>query len=348
MTFRKHRIFAAIPAALLVFVLIALLAVTLTGPIAEAEETKFAATEQSEITFAQMSDIHYFPYQHCYPHNMADYLESDFYHSTTGDTKLVIESGSLLMAHIEEIIADAHNGVAPMYLFTTGDLCKNGEQAALIDVANALRYLQNEVRKVSGYENFQVFATVGNHDLYNASGKLYDMTDGSEYISEVVTSAQFALIFTGLGFPDIPVSTLYSVYPAEYWSSSFTAGLDGANDYGYVASETAANLEITYYSDYLEALKSDFSYTDYTALFDAAKINSLSHYVDVNNDFGYFVLNFPSDDAAYIPGAEFAALGLFADKRQHIILPCEGDVFLCHWPYIFFQHQSGNFFQRIL
>ena len=291
MTFRKHRIFAAIPAALLVFVLIALLAVTLTGPIAEAEETKFAATEQSEITFAQMSDIHYFPYQHCYPHDMADYLESDFYHSTTGDTKLVIESGSLLMAHIEEIIADAHNGVAPMYLFTTGDLCKNGEQAALIDVANALRYLQNEVRKVNGYENFQVFATVGNHDLYNASGKLYDMTDGSEYISEVVTSAQFALIFTGLGFPDIPVSTLYSVYPAEYWSSSFTAGLDGANDYGYVASETAANLEITYYSDYLEALKSGFSYTDYTALFDAAKINSLSHYVDVNNDFGFFLLD---------------------------------------------------------
>lgn len=128
MTFRKHRIFAAIPAALLVFVLIALLAVTLTGPIAEAEETKIAATEQSEITFAQMSDIHYFPYQHCYPHDMADYLESDFYHSTTGDTKLVIESGSLLMAHIEEIIADAHEGVAPMYLFTTGDLCKTANR----------------------------------------------------------------------------------------------------------------------------------------------------------------------------------------------------------------------------
>ena len=124
----------------------------------------------------------------------------------------------------------------------------------------------------------------GNHDLYNGSGKLYLASDGSEYQAEVVTSAQFALIFAGLGYPDVDYDTLLGVYPAEYWSSDFTDG--------YVASTTSAAVNIEYYSDHLSNIAANgFNYDDYTALFGGDHINALSYYVEIGGDFGFFVLD---------------------------------------------------------
>ena len=274
----------AVPAAILIFVLVLTLALTLTGVSASADGALTAAEATSSLSFGQMSDIHYFPEEHCYPSDSADYTDSDFYHSTTGDTKLVIESGAILKAHAEAFIADADAGIAPHYLFATGDLSKNGERVALIDVANTLRYLQNAVRAIDGYEDFQIFVVQGNHDLYNGSGKLYLASDGSEYQAEVVTSAQFALIFAGLGYPDVDYDTLLGVYPAEYWSSDFTDG--------YVASTTSAAVNIEYYSDHLSNIAANgFNYDDYTALFGGDYINALSYYVEIGDDFGFFVLD---------------------------------------------------------
>lgn len=282
----------AVPAAILIFVLVLTLALTLTGVSASADGALTAAEATSSLSFGQMSDIHYFPEEYCYPSDSADYTDSDFYHSTTGDTKLVIESGAILKAHAEAFIADAEAGIAPHYLFATGDLSKNGERVALIDVANTLRYLQNAVRAIDGYEDFQIFVVQGNHDLYNGSGKLYLASDGSEYQAEVVTSAQFALIFAGLGYPDVDYDTLLGIYPAEYWSSDFTAeyATDGTD--GYVASTTSAAVNIEYYSDHLSNIAANgFNYDDYTALFGGDHINALSYYVEIGDDFGFFVLD---------------------------------------------------------
>lgn len=291
-----------LPAAFLAVILILTLAFACTSATASAEDAMLA-TESDSLSFGQVSDIHYFPVEYCYSSDAADYEDSDFYHSTTGDTKLVIESGAIGMAHIEAFIEDARNNKAPEYLFATGDLSKNGEHAALIDVANGLRYLQNEVRALGGkYADFQVFVTQGNHDLYNGSGKLYDPADGSEYQAEVVTSAQFALIFAGLGYPDMTYEDLCDIYPAEYWSSSATTAFASDTD-GYVESSNADNLTFTYYNDNLANLANGFNYNDYTSLFfgkDPDKepnapdknINALSYYVEIEDrDFAFFVLD---------------------------------------------------------
>ena len=277
----------SVPAALLIFVLVLTLILACNGTLASAESASVGAEELSGLTFGQMSDIHYFPEEFCYPSSEEDYLDSDFYHSTTGDTKLVIESGALLKEHVKELIEDAKAGIAPHYLFATGDLSKNGERVALVHVANELRYLQNEMRKIKGYETFQVFAITGNHDLYNGSGKLYYHTDGSEYQAEVITSAQFALIFTGLGYPDVSYDDLLTVYPEEYWSSSYTGG--------YVESETADGLTVTYFNEGLQAAydSETFSESNYASLFDGGAINGLSYFVtsEKDPDYAFFVLD---------------------------------------------------------
>lgn len=290
----KHRLglATAIPAALLIVALLFTLAFACSGLTASADEAKKGVTPQDTLTFGQMSDIHYFPLEHCYDADAEDYTDSDFYHSTTGDTKLVIESGAILDAHVDAILADAladaRAGKAPQYLFATGDLSKNGERVALIDVANKLRDLQNKMRDIEGYENFQVFAVQGNHDLYNGSGKLYD-EHGNEYQAEVVTSAQFALIFAGLGYPDMTEEELEKIYPSDYWSSSYTNG--------YIESTTAGNVRITYFNQNLQNMadnEGEFSYDDYTALFNGGEtVNALSYYVEFtdNDNYGFFVLD---------------------------------------------------------
>ncbi|MCM1306805.1 MAG: metallophosphoesterase [Bacteroides sp.] len=208
------------------------------------------ATKLDEITIGHMSDIHYFPLEHCYQdvHN-ANYKDSDFYYSMTGDTKLVLESGLVLNTAIQQIIKDGWAGTAPQYLIASGDLSKNGERVALIDVANSLRYLQNTMRSIPGYENFQVLTTVGNHDLYNHNGSLYSQEDGSARPADMVTAAQFALIFEGLGFPNLTMDTLSKYFPEDYWWSEYTQS--NAYPDGFVHSENADNLKIEYYSEAL-------------------------------------------------------------------------------------------------
>lgn len=231
---------------------------TITDGISLADATENITNEDS-LTIGHMSDIHYFPLEYCYQDvKNANYEQSDFYKSMTGDTKLVLESGLILNQQIQGILQDARDGIAPQFLIASGDLCKNGEHVALIDVANSLRYLQNEVRKLGGkYADFQVFAIVGNHDLYNTDGEVYSQTDGEASIADSVTSAQFALIFAGLGFPDANLSgdggaiNLTDYLPEDYWSSSYTSG--------YQASTNASNLKISYYSSELSAVENETS-----------------------------------------------------------------------------------------
>lgn len=250
---------------ILAIVLVFSMGFSVFGNVAIAAESETIA-ELNSISVGHMSDIHYFPLSHCYQdvYNDEDgtrYTDSDFYHSTTGDTKLVLESGIVLNAAIQSIIADGKEGKAPQYLIASGDLSKNGERLALIDVANTLRYLQNEMRRLGGkYANFQVFAIVGNHDLYNHNGSLYSQEDGSATPADMLTAAQFAMIFAGLGFPNATLDEevpgklkLTDYFPAEYWYSDYTAqNADNvnynANHPGYVQSDNASNLSISYYS----------------------------------------------------------------------------------------------------
>lgn len=257
--------------------------------------------KQNSLSLGHLSDIHYFPLHHCYQDVKADnYKTSDFYDSMTGDTKLVLESGIILKQQVEALIQDAKNGVCPQFVLATGDLSKNGEATALVDVANSLRYMQNEIRKIAGYENFQVFATPGNHDLYNTSGALYSPIDGSARKSDALSAMQFALVFAGLGYPNANLTgddgaiNLTEYLPTDYWFGEFTKD--------YQVSYNSDKINIHYYNENLEAVASKTTTAEKLALYYAIG--------DVNNalSFSAEILN---------PGLEdYSLLVIDASDRQ--------------------------------
>lgn len=309
--------------ATLAIVLASVMTFSIAG-IATADATK---SPVDELTIGQFSDIHYFPVDECYQDiNSSDYKTSDFYNSMTGDTKLVMESGMILKQQIEAFIEDAKQGKAPRYLFASGDLSKNGEVKALVDVANALRYLQNTVRSLGGiYSDFQIFATPGNHDLYNTSGALYSKTDGSKRVSDALSTMQFALVFAGLGYPEANLTgsdgaiNLTEYMPAEYWYGEYTTE--------YIPSKNAKGLEIHYYNEHLEAVRnmSDGTTSDklneYYQIGDVSNALSLSvEIADGNhNDYAFMVIDAhdreSADVGAYVRvnAAEYEVL---KDKKQ--------------------------------
>lgn len=257
--------------------------------------------KKNSLSLGHLSDIHYFPLHHCYQDVKADnYKTSDFYDSMTGDTKLVLESGIILKQQVEALIQDAKDGVCPQFVLATGDLSKNGEVTALVDVANSLRYMQNEIRTIAGYEDFQVFATPGNHDLYNTSGALYSQIDGSARKSDALSAMQFALVFAGLGYPNANLTgddgaiDLTQYLPADYWYGEFTKD--------YQVSYNSDKVNIHYYNENLEAAASKTTTSEKLALYYAIG--------DVNNalSFSAEILN---------PGLEdYSLLVIDASDRQ--------------------------------
>ncbi len=293
----------------LIFALVLIVCLSLGLGLSNSADALGAPIQQAKLRVGQISDVHYFPFEHSY-HNFdhEDFELSDFYGAMAGDTKLIFESGMILNATVKNILDDGDNGIAPDILIVSGDLCKNGEHSALIDVANSMRYLQNEMRTKSGYQNFQVFVLPGNHDLYNNSGELYtnpsDLSILSKgYMSEAVTSANFALIFAGLGYPNASLDgdadsiRLLDFYPADYWSSSFTSG--------YQESSLTLNFSVDYYSDAIDNAMADAQDSDpdtvpYADL-DATDLNGLTYAVKFENygginHSGYTLLAFDSSD----------------------------------------------------
>lgn len=282
----------------LAILLASLMSFSIVDGISKADEN---IVKKNSLSLGHLSDIHYFPLHHCYQDVKADnYKTSDFYNSMTGDTKLVLESGIILKQQVEALIQDAKDGKCPQFVLATGDLSKNGEATALVDVANSLRYMQNEIRKIAGYENFQVFATPGNHDLYNTSGALYSQIDGSARKSDALSAMQFALVFAGLGYPNANLTgddgaiDLTQYLPADYWYGEFTKD--------YQVSYNSDKVNIHYYDENLEAVASKTTTAEKLALYYAIG--------DVNNalSFSAEILN---------PGLEdYSLLVIDASDRQ--------------------------------
>lgn len=282
----------------LAILLASLMSFSIVDGISKADEN---IVKKNSLSLGHLSDIHYFPLHHCYQDVKADnYKTSDFYNSMTGDTKLVLESGIILKQQVEALIQDAKDGKCPQFVLATGDLSKNGEATALVDVANSLRYMQNEIRKIAGYENFQVFATPGNHDLYNTSGALYSQIDGSARKSDALSAMQFALVFAGLGYPNANLTgddgaiDLTQYLPADYWYGEFTKD--------YQVSYNSDKVNIHYYNENLEAVASKTTTAEKLALYYAIG--------DVNNalSFSAEILN---------PGLEdYSLLVIDASDRQ--------------------------------
>ena len=224
-------------AVILAFTLVFTAIFAINNNVALADDT-LQGIKIGEHTVAHTSDVHYFPWEYCYQDvTNPDYKKSDYYHSQTTSTKLVNESGNILYKNVMHMIELAEEGKMPMYLISSGDLTKQGERVAHIDVANAFRYLQNQIRQIDGYENFQVLVTVGNHDICNWEGELYDKNTGEAYTAESVTLAQFAMIYNGLGYPSFDFDILAQIYGEDYFESVYSE---------YIPSTLSSALEFSY------------------------------------------------------------------------------------------------------
>ena len=232
-------------AVLLALTLVFTAIFAISDSVAEADDT-MQGIFIGKHTVAHISDVHYYPFEYCYQDiSNPDYKKSDFFYSQTTSTKLVNESGNILYKNIMHMIELAEEGKMPMYLISSGDLTKQGERVAHIDVANAFRYLQNRIRQIEGYEGFQVLVTVGNHDIYNWEAELYDKTTGEAFTAESVTLAQFAMIYNGLGFPSFDMELLSQIYGEDYFESSFSE---------YIPSPLSDELDFTYINSSFQEL----------------------------------------------------------------------------------------------
>ena len=156
---------------------------------ARAEE-KFTASD--EVIVAHVTDMHYYPLNYCY----ADPGDSstDYYAHMASSMKMVLESTAYNVAALNAIAEEA-----PDYLFVSGDMTLNGEIQGHIELANLLRQLQNKVRLVN--PDFQIFVTMGNHDMYN--DEAFSYRDGAEHFVRNTTRVDISKIYSSLGYPDM-------------------------------------------------------------------------------------------------------------------------------------------------
>ena len=138
--------------------------------------------ENNTFKVAHISDTHYFP------RDLVPWDYSDTHHfalENKQDFKLVAESGTMLNAVCEKIFYQATSKEGLDALIVSGDLTKDGEKRAHIDLANRLRKLQNDVRNFvaptsnpdgrKANPNFQIFVIPGNHDTYNHDAHTYNI-----------------------------------------------------------------------------------------------------------------------------------------------------------------------------
>ena len=240
---------------LLILLTIAVFLVSIATSV-EAESVKVG-----EIEIAHITDLHYYSFASCYhgDPNSADYKNTEFYSDMQSATQMKHESTSLFAETIQGIIKES-----PDYLLVSGDITSNGELLGHYDVANALRWMQEKIR-ANGKPNFQVLVVPGNHDLYNSRASYYAdsdcVIDGVSYksgdeikIADNITTAEaFAIIYHGLGYPDLTEAELRSTAIGSHMMSYYDnqASAEYAFTTQYHASNNAGNLTISYYKDIL-------------------------------------------------------------------------------------------------
>ncbi|MDD3947728.1 MAG: metallophosphoesterase family protein, partial [Clostridia bacterium] len=161
---------------------------------------------------------------------------TDFDNSLIGGTKLFLESSFIAKQNFEEVIAEK-----PDYLFVTGDTTLNGEIQAHIEMANMLRDLQNKVR-AAGKPNFQVFVSIGNHDIYNLDAVHYRDGGTKKECTHLTSRYDITKVYSSLGFPDLSNQEI-----EDYYATLTDIYFDRLPYEGnYVNSTTAADVYIEY------------------------------------------------------------------------------------------------------
>ncbi len=206
--------------------------------------------ENNTFKVAHISDVHYFPNDLC----PTEYSEDSTYALTIKEYfKLIPESGTMLNATCQKLLEKAVSEKLDA-IIVSGDLTKDGEFRAHVDLANRLRKLQDDIRKATGNPDFQIFVVLGNHDTFNSKTNDYlgRKDEGGNILTNsgeptrinTTTTAQFMHIYSGLGYPnftdaDIKKYTDESVNKTEFdkfntpFMSFYNSTLSSAYDYSY-------------------------------------------------------------------------------------------------------------------
>jgi 3',5'-cyclic AMP phosphodiesterase CpdA len=198
--------------------------------------------ETDSITFAQITDTHYYPLSYAYNYGG----DNDYTVAIDSAAKVLLESSLMNKQAMLQILAEK-----PDYLLMSGDITSNGELQAHIEMSNLLRELQNKMRVYK--PNFQVFVTPGNHDMYNDKSVRYDK-GGMKVISPTINRVEFIKLYAGLGYPDLSDTEIDEFYD----SLSDTVSTKDVpyvleNGKRFINSSNASDIEFIYQYDFFAA-----------------------------------------------------------------------------------------------
>jgi len=188
--------------------------------------------KQDELHIIHITDLHYYPLRYC-----TTTYEKDYKKALQKGFKIVEPSATF--EHLLGLIYEQ----APDYLIVSGDNTYDGERAAHIDVANALRDLQNRIRADYNKPDFQVFTVFGNHDINNGEAYRF-LADGTRVYTSSVGRKDLSIIYSSLGFPDITNEQALDFYREEELTTTLLPYQTEGS--AFVNSTTAANLTLAW------------------------------------------------------------------------------------------------------
>ena len=144
------------------------------------------ALEKEKITVTAISDTHFFAEKDMNGRSPA-WQEYD-----AGSNRQYGQIGAILDAALAAIAADAQKSALP-YLFLSGDLARDGEYNAQVELAERMERFERET-------GITVFVTNGNHDINNSDAMTFE--NGKQEKGRKTTPEEFRSIYANLGFDE--------------------------------------------------------------------------------------------------------------------------------------------------
>lgn len=183
-----------------------------------ADAIKKGLTADKEISFAVMSDMHY------YPESLAGGYNEAFMKSVnTALAREPYQSVGIVDSALAAVTAHAkEKGIK--YLVLSGDLTSNGEYDAHVALAEKLEAFEKET-------GIQVMVINGNHDINRSKAKTYE--NGKAEAARQTTPEEFKEIYKNLGY-DIAYHT-YTPSTGKANMLSYSVRADG---YRFIVMDT--------------------------------------------------------------------------------------------------------------
>lgn len=184
-----------------------------------AEEIVSSLAAEKTLSFAALSDIHYFPYS-----LTGDYCDAFIRSSEGALAREPYQSEGLLDSALAAVGEHARTK-GLKYLLIPGDLTSNGEKQAHIDLAARLEKFEADT-------GVQVIAINGNHDVNYYHGETFE--SGERESTSICTPDEFLEIYKNLGY-----DLAYHHYAPKSGTANMLSYSVRANGYRFIVLDTA-------------------------------------------------------------------------------------------------------------